>query len=85
MMINKTQDTISLNNGVDLEVKAASAAGLRGFSCVAVLADEAAHWTTDFSLSECRHRNSKRGETVSGYNWRSAVILLRPRSQGGGF
>ncbi len=47
MVINKTQDTISLSNGVDLEVKAASAAGLRGFSCVAVLADEAAHWATD--------------------------------------
>jgi hypothetical protein len=47
MVINRTQDTISLNNGIDLEVKAASAAGVRGFSCVAVLADEAAHWTTD--------------------------------------
>jgi hypothetical protein len=49
MVINRTQDTISLNNGIDLEVKAASAAGVRGFSCVAVLCDEAAHWTTDAS------------------------------------
>jgi hypothetical protein len=34
-----------------LEVKAASAAGVRGFSCVAVLADEAAFWTTDTASS----------------------------------
>jgi DNA invertase Pin-like site-specific DNA recombinase len=47
LVINRTQDTISLSNGIDLEVKAASSAGVRGFSCVAVLADEAAHWTTD--------------------------------------
>jgi hypothetical protein len=47
LVINQTQDTISLSNGVDLEVKAASAAGVRGYSCVAVLADEAAHWVTD--------------------------------------
>lgn len=47
LVINQTQDTIELANGIDLEVKAASAAGVRGFSCVAVLADEAAHWVTD--------------------------------------
>jgi hypothetical protein len=49
MVANRTQDTITLNTGIALEVKAASASGLRGFTCVAVLADEAAHWHTDTS------------------------------------
>jgi hypothetical protein len=47
MVANRTQDTILLNTGIALEVKAATASGLRGFSCVAVVGDEAAHWTTD--------------------------------------
>jgi hypothetical protein len=51
LVVRPTQDTIELSNGIDLEVKAASAAGVRGFTCVAVLADEAAHWTTDAASS----------------------------------
>jgi hypothetical protein len=47
MMTNKTLDTISLSNGVDLEIKTASAAGIRGITAVAIIADEAAHWVTD--------------------------------------
>ena len=47
LVINKTQDTISLANGVDLEIKTASAAGIRGISACAIIADEAAFWTTD--------------------------------------
>jgi hypothetical protein len=47
MVATWTQDTITLKNGIACEVKAATASGLRGFSCVAVLADEAAFWVTD--------------------------------------
>lgn len=47
LAVNKTQDTISLSGGVDLEIKSASASGIRGISAVAILADEAAHWVTD--------------------------------------
>jgi hypothetical protein len=47
MVINKTLDTISLSTGIDVEIKAASASGVRGFSSVCVIADEAAHWVTD--------------------------------------
>jgi len=46
-VINRTQDTISLSNGVDLEIMAASASGIRGVTAVAVIADEACHWLTD--------------------------------------
>jgi hypothetical protein len=44
MVIGRTLDSISLNNGVDLEVRPASFRGLRGITCVAVLADEVAFW-----------------------------------------
>src|SRR5262249_40371910 len=42
LVINRTADTISLSNGVDLEIRAASFRGLRGPTCVAVVAAEAA-------------------------------------------
>jgi hypothetical protein len=42
-----TADTISLNNGIDLEIRAASFRGLRGVTCVAVIGDEASFWRTD--------------------------------------
>jgi hypothetical protein len=47
LIIGRTANTLSLSNGVDLEVRAASAAGLRGITTVAVIGDEAAHWRTD--------------------------------------
>ena len=37
-------DTISLKNGVDLEIRAASRAGIRGVTAIEILADEVAHW-----------------------------------------
>jgi hypothetical protein len=42
-----TADTISLNNGIDLEIRAASFRGLRGVTAVAVIGDEASFWRTD--------------------------------------
>ncbi len=46
MIVNKTQDLISLN-AIDIEVVAANAATVRGLTCAAVIADEACHWMTD--------------------------------------
>jgi hypothetical protein len=44
---NVTADTISLSNGIDLEIRAASFRGLRGVTAVAVIGDEASFWRTD--------------------------------------
>jgi Terminase large subunit, T4likevirus-type, N-terminal len=44
---NITADTISLTNGIDLEIRAASFRGLRGVTAVAVIGDEASFWRTD--------------------------------------
>jgi hypothetical protein len=47
LVVRSTSDTISLNNGIDLEIRAASFRGLRGVTAVAVIADEAAFWHSD--------------------------------------
>jgi len=47
LVVNRTADTISLSNSVDLEVRAASFRGLRGPTCVGVIADEACFWAVD--------------------------------------
>jgi hypothetical protein len=44
---NTTADTISLSNGIDLEIRAASFRSLRGVTAVAVIGDEASFWRTD--------------------------------------
>jgi hypothetical protein len=51
LVINRTADTISLSTGVDLEIRAASFRGLRGMTCVAVIADEACFWPSDESAN----------------------------------
>jgi hypothetical protein len=49
MIIHRTADCLTLSNGVDIEVRAATfgGAGLRGLSAVAVIGDEAAYWDTN--------------------------------------
>jgi hypothetical protein len=47
LVVNRTADTLSLSTGIDLMIRAASARGLRGITCAAVVGDEAAFWTTD--------------------------------------
>jgi hypothetical protein len=47
MIIHETADRISLSNGVDIEVRAASFRGLRGETCIAVVCDELAFWYSD--------------------------------------
>ena len=44
LVANQTADTISLTNGVDLEVRAASFRGIRGITAIGVIADEVAFW-----------------------------------------
>jgi hypothetical protein len=46
-VVGKTASTLSLRNGIDLEVRAASFRGLRGVTAVAVIADECAFWWSD--------------------------------------
>jgi hypothetical protein len=47
MVIHETADRISLSNGIDIEVRAASFRGLRGETCIAVVCDELAFWYSD--------------------------------------
>jgi hypothetical protein len=44
LVTNRTQDTLSLSNGVDLEVRASSFRGLRGITAVSAIADEIGFW-----------------------------------------
>jgi hypothetical protein len=47
LVTGRTNDTLSLSNGIDLEVRASSFRGLRGVTAVAVLADEVCFWSVD--------------------------------------
>jgi hypothetical protein len=49
LISNRTADSIELTNGISIEVRAASFRRLRGVTCVAVIATEAAFWQTDES------------------------------------
>jgi hypothetical protein len=51
LLVNKTADVISLENGIDIEVRAASYRGLRGVTCVCVVADEISYWYDEASSS----------------------------------
>ena len=44
LIVARTQEVLSLSNGIDIEVRAASFRRLRGLTAVAVIADEAAFW-----------------------------------------
>jgi hypothetical protein len=52
----RTQETLSLSNGIDVEVRAASFRRLRGLTAVAVIADEAAFW---FSAETSQNTDSE--------------------------
>jgi hypothetical protein len=51
MLASRTSDTITLANGISLEVRSASFRRIRGVTCVAVLADECAFWMSDDSAN----------------------------------
>jgi hypothetical protein len=51
LIASRTADTLTLTNGISIEVRAASFRRLRGPTYVAVIADEAAFWPTDESAN----------------------------------
>src|SRR5438132_8598922 len=60
MVIDRTADTISLRNSVDLAVRPASPRGLRGVTAVGICCDEAAHLLTEGTNSDTEVLNSVR-------------------------
>ena len=54
LVIKTTADTISLSNGIDLEIRPASFRGLRGLTAIGVVADELAVWFSDESSNPDR-------------------------------
>jgi hypothetical protein len=51
LIANRTADTLELTTGAAIETRAASFRRLRGVTCLAVIADEAAFWLADESSS----------------------------------
>jgi hypothetical protein len=47
LVVNRTNDTIELSNGILIEVRASSFKRLRGVTCVAIIASEAAFWASE--------------------------------------
>jgi hypothetical protein len=47
----RTQRELRLNNGIDIEVRAADYRRLRGLTFIAVIADEVAFWSSDYSVN----------------------------------
>ena len=47
LIASRTADTLALTTGIVIEVRSASFRRLRGLTCVAVVADEAAYWFSD--------------------------------------
>ena len=71
LIANRTADTLTLTNGVTIEVRAASFRKIRGVTCVAVLADEVAFWLSE-EFGQPRHRDPERGSPLIGNNARTA-------------
>lgn len=51
LVVNRTADSIELSNGIVIEVRAASFRRLRGVTCLAVIASEAAFWLDESSAN----------------------------------
>ena len=54
LIANKTGEVITLANGLDIEIRAASFRGLRGVTCVCAIADEISFWFDDQSSNPDR-------------------------------
>ena len=82
MIVNKTQDLISLN-AIDIEVVAANAATVRGLTCAAVIADEACHWMTDSDSVNADTAILSAARPEFGDDWRpNDHNLQRVRAEG---
>ena len=51
LIANKTNESLELSNGITIEVRPATFRGTRGFTTVAVVADEIAFWRSDESAN----------------------------------
>jgi hypothetical protein len=51
LIARETDDEITLNNGVTIEVQTASFRSTRGYTCIAALCDEIAYWRSDETAS----------------------------------
>ena len=51
LVVNRTADSIELSNGIVIEVRAASFRRLRGVTCLAIIASEAAFWRDESSAN----------------------------------
>jgi hypothetical protein len=51
MVTNKTADTLSLSNSVDIECRPASFRTIRGVTAVAIIGDEVAYWRSENSAN----------------------------------
>jgi hypothetical protein len=51
LVVGRTAESISLRNGIDIEIRSASFRGVRGVTTVAVVADEACFWLSEDSAS----------------------------------
>ena len=47
LITSRTAESLSLSNGIDIEVRSASFRGLRGVTTIGVIADEASFWYSD--------------------------------------
>ena len=56
LILNKTAETLELTNGITIEVRPATVRGTRGFTTIAVVGDELAHWRSD-EIGEPRRRD----------------------------
>jgi hypothetical protein len=83
LVVNRTADAIELSNGIVIEVRAASFRRLRGLTCVAVIATEAAFWlmTDESSNPDVEILNSVRPSlaTTGG----PLVIITTPYARRG--
>ena len=60
MIISRTNESLSLNNGVDVEIKAASYRSLRGLTLAAAVADEAAFFQAEGKNTDTEIMNAIR-------------------------
>ena len=54
MVVNRFKESLELNNGVTIEIHTSSFRATRGFTCIAVIADELAFWSAEDSSNPDR-------------------------------
>ena len=67
----KTAEVISLTNGIDIEIRAASFRGLRGVTSVACVADEVAYW---FGDEQSSNPDKEILDAIRSQHWRPRAV-----------